>query len=879
MEHDDSIPLELGDFQIIRELGQGVMGVVYEAQQNSQNRRVALKALSHGLGLTTGGIRRFRQELEAASRLQHSSIVPVYSFGELGLVPYYEMQLVEGPSLERVIRRLRVQQVAARHAQAEGGGELFSTECPDWAIRSLLAPTSDPAEWTTSAAQEPATESRSSAVTTKPIQFEQLASKLADVADALAYAHDQGVHHRNLKPSNLLLSPDGRWMVVDFGLARSLEQPGMTLSGEFLGLPHYLPPEQISREQHPVGRLPLDQHPTKHHPVDHRADIYALGVVLYELSTLHKPFDGETRESVCARILHDEALPLTRLDPDIPQDLETICMKAMEKDPNQRYQTAGQLAGDLRRFAKHQGITAQRVSLLRQSTRWYRRHWAISAAIMLTLVAIGFSTISVFRQIESAKVVATERLTRGISSTSLVCMSGDEAAAQRKIEEADRLGAEPWVLNMLIGQLKLFSGHPTDAMAILERALRLNPDSIEAQALLEVALQSAGRSKEAQVLEAQLWSAAQIASEDRLTIRDQLLLGSWISRQDPRLGLAMAERANEAANRAESTLARLYLAQARGRFVQDTGDPTSAETAAREAQLAREMLRTNSFAYLVELQTLSLAEVTFRTAGHDFPEPLQVQAQETLESIQNLFPDSQANALSWFWQGRILEDPDLRLQAFQKAIDLLSARKAEVPGCLRQVYAMELYLHDELPLARQELQSLQASGSDFCEILTVILTAEDQSNLQVAQETLNRLPPNSGIAALHRPLGLLMLGQPAAARELYQQLNPALGIPTYRNGWYQRLLAYCTGTLSAEDLLTDLKKSPSSNLDRNQAHFFVAMRLLSEGRRNAAKEHFEECLLAGVFTSREYQTSRTLLKKLETNSDWPAWIPKSRNET
>src|SRR5262249_44008104 len=159
--------------------------------------------------------------------------------------------------------------------------------------------------------------------------FDTVAKMVAEVADALDYAHRQSVIHRDIKPSNLLLSPDGHLSINDFGLARLLEEPGMTVTGEFVGTPAYMSPEQIT-----AGRV----------PVDLRTDIYSLGATLYELLTLQPPFAGKGRDQLLAQVLHKEPKAPRRVNRKVPVDLETICLKAMDKGPDRRYQTAGELA-------------------------------------------------------------------------------------------------------------------------------------------------------------------------------------------------------------------------------------------------------------------------------------------------------------------------------------------------------------------------------------------------------------------------------------------------------------------------------------------------------------------------------------------------------
>src|SRR5215472_13781150 len=288
------------------------MGVVYEARQVSLNRKVALKVLSGGLGMTSHAVQRFRREAEAAAKLHHTNIVPVYATGEQDGTHFYAMELIEGPSLNHVIRQLR---------QAPGKGPAGAGPAPPEPV------TGDPAS-SGAALTGPYVEglgpSSASAAGGSSTQlssgghyFDTVARMVAEVADALEHAHQHGVIHRDIKPSNLLLSPDGRLAVNDFGLARVLEQPGVTITGEFVGTPAYMSPEQIT-----AGRTPLD----------HRTDIYSLGATLYELLALRPPFAGERRDQVLAQIMHKEPAPPRKLNPKVPVDLETICLKCLEKD-------------------------------------------------------------------------------------------------------------------------------------------------------------------------------------------------------------------------------------------------------------------------------------------------------------------------------------------------------------------------------------------------------------------------------------------------------------------------------------------------------------------------------------------------------------------
>src|SRR5262245_21014471 len=221
----DSAPgsRRLGDFEIVRELGRGGMGVVYEARQVSLNRRVALKVLRGGLDLSPRAVERFHREAEAAAKLHHTNIVPVYLTGEEGGTHFYAMEFIDGPSLDQVIRQMREQ---------PPGGSAATT-----VTDSRPAPF-DPAQTLAYGAGAPTAVSggtSSSSLDSGSGYYDRVARLIADVADALEYAHRNGVIHRDIKPSNLLLSPDGRLSINDFGLARMLEMPGLTVSGEFVG--------------------------------------------------------------------------------------------------------------------------------------------------------------------------------------------------------------------------------------------------------------------------------------------------------------------------------------------------------------------------------------------------------------------------------------------------------------------------------------------------------------------------------------------------------------------------------------------------------------------------------------------------------------------
>jgi serine/threonine protein kinase/formylglycine-generating enzyme required for sulfatase activity/cephalosporin-C deacetylase-like acetyl esterase len=367
----------LGDFRLIRPIGRGGMGVVYEAEQISLKRRVALKILPLAAVLDPKQLARFKNEAQAAASLDHPHIVSVYAVGSDRGVHYYAMQFIEGLSLAEAVEKLGARSVelgagdcGVEEQKSSGVKEQTCSYSTTPLLHSCSVPPSETrclSSLSTERSQRPAD------------YFRSVAQLGIQAAEALHYAHEMGVVHRDVKPSNLLLDNDGQLYVADFGLAITASGSELTMTGDLLGTLRFMSPEQAA------GRRAL---------VDRRTDIYSLGASLYELATLQPAFPEEDRVRLLQQIVTDPPQVPSQINYDIPKDLETIILKAMAKEPSSRYETAQELADDLGRFIKLEPIRARRISKLEHARSWCRRNKAVAslaAAVAAAAIVVGVS--------------------------------------------------------------------------------------------------------------------------------------------------------------------------------------------------------------------------------------------------------------------------------------------------------------------------------------------------------------------------------------------------------------------------------------------------------------------------------------------------------
>ncbi|MFO0959713.1 MAG: WD40 repeat domain-containing serine/threonine-protein kinase [Isosphaeraceae bacterium] len=384
---------DLREYRIVREIGRGGMGVVYEATRTSRPGRVALKVLTTATAMDPRRLRRFLQvEIPAARLLRHEHIVPIVDAGCEHGIYYYAMQFIDGRNL-------------CRRAD------------------------DDP-----------------------PSEFARVASLGLQAAEALDHAHQEGVIHRDIKPSNLLVDRRGHLWVIDFGLALIPGASHLTATGDSPGTPRYMSPEQVW---------------ARTMEIDHRTDIYSLGVTLYELLTRRPAFPGDDSQDVMRRVVDDEPEAPRRIDPAIPPALEAIVLKAMSKDRNDRYATAREMAEDLRRFLGGGRVLARLPGLADRAARWGRRHRrAVAWAVGLLVVALGVLSVGVVR------IALAER--RAVAAQAVAESRSRESRFESLLQQIVRIRMAPHAI-----------GWSAEVWGLVREAARLGPidrDRLQAQA-------------------------------------------------------------------------------------------------------------------------------------------------------------------------------------------------------------------------------------------------------------------------------------------------------------------------------------------------------------------------------------------------------------
>jgi serine/threonine protein kinase len=407
----------LGEFELLHEIGRGGMGVVYEAVQPALNRKVAVKVLPAAFAADRARLQRFKVEAQAAAAVAHPNIVTVYAIGEDRGIHYYAMRLVDGAALDTLA--------------ASASGPLTANRL----VTRSYTPGVEQSDGTIKAA-EPAPLPRVSeaaaplaelALTDRRAYHREIARLGSQVARALDHAHQCGVVHRDIKPANLLLDRSGHVWVTDFGLAQLADGPAVTRTGGAVGTLRYMSPEQAAGDRR---RL------------DHRTDVYSLAATIYELSTGRPAFPAEEPAVLLRQIALDDPTPPSAVDPAVPVDLETVLLKALQKEPRDRYASAGELADDLDRFLAGRPVLARRPSVWDRAKRWAGRHPATIATALVSLVVVviasGLSTAVVV-----SEQAQTQRALNDLQEANAATLKAQQEANElARAEQAARLAAD-----------------------------------------------------------------------------------------------------------------------------------------------------------------------------------------------------------------------------------------------------------------------------------------------------------------------------------------------------------------------------------------------------------------------------------------------------
>ncbi|UCE61211.1 MAG: protein kinase [Phycisphaerales bacterium] len=845
----------LGEFEILEEVGRGGMGIVYRARQTSLNRVVAMKVLPAFSHRGDSAVRRFRTEAKAVARLNHPNVVPVYAQGEYKGHLYYAMELIEGLSLDNVIQ-----------SQPELLSSTFQREDPQAKPLASSALTSIPIDERQLGAEECAPPPATSPPPHRTLDdFRRIATLVAGVADGLAHAYEHGVIHRDIKPHNLLLGEDGRLHITDFGLAQLADEPHLTKSGEVMGTAAYLSPEQVRGD---VGAI------------DHRTDVYSLGATLYELLTLRRPFEGKTRDQILRGICSTEPARPRRWDKRVPVDLETVCLRAMDKDPGYRYPTALAMADDLRRFAQGRPIVSRRVGHLETAFKWACGHRAAALAIVTTTVAvvlgaglIQHSRISGRERADNLLQTAYERLAYfDYRNPDLV----KDAIAQASV-----LPADPVQLNLTRALASLGMADETTAMEHLDSVLRLDPSNSPAMYMRAWAQRRIG---DHQSLYETLEKADRMGGPS--TADAWFFRGLAAHFDDPTFAVECYREANTLRSGQNEFYpqAALHLARAHNQqlYVSRILDNFEEARAALRQLIDQEQYGAYphyllSIAHRLAAETYEADLDVQRTdlASHHFAAALGwARAGNVKDPMDDLPPTAEAECLESV--GRLEEAIEARTQA----IDLAQTPRRRWQG---YHYRWRLYYWTgQFDPALADLDTCAAFDPDsrfYAHVYPALVLAEAGRTEEALfrARALAEGDRAGAQAVLWSATCLRLLGQAGEANDLLSDQADRVDfsgglVHPQSEQWIEALYAFSLGDAGFDDLVKHTEEMPSPRKLRGEAHFHAAAKALAEGRREEAFEHF-----TGAYRSFDGELACTFHAKairwrMWNDTDWPEWI-------
>jgi len=848
----------LDDFEIIDEVGRGGMGIVYRARQVSLNREVALKVLPPALHRRSSSLRRFRTEAQAVARLRHPNVVPIYSQGEYEGHLYYAMELIDGVSLDVAIRS-RPELLSSTFWRGR-----FAGSSPDG--KEANTETIEPFHFEAGDDKTPPFQSVPSERTVE--DYRHLARLVAGVAAGLAHVNDQGVIHRDIKPHNLLLGSDGRLHITDFGLAHLTDEPHMTMSGEIMGTAAYLSPEQVRGDIQSI---------------DHRTDVYSLGATLYELLTQRRPFEGNARDQILSGICMLEPLRPRRLDKRIPRDLETICLRAMEKEPARRFSSAAAMAEDLHRFADNRPILSRRVGLFETTFKWTRRHRAVTMA--MTAVAASL--------ILAAWLIQTTRASRRTEAESLLRSAYDKLAyvdyrrpdlVVDAIERAEAFGADPLDLNLVRALADLGASDNLSAMEHLQAVLDDAPSDTLALYMLAWAQWRAGDRR-----------ASDETFENAEALGGPTAPDAWFFRglaahfARPRVALESYRQANALRARDHEFYPQAVLHLARAHNQQMYVTRTTDTFAEAEASLRQLIDHKHYGAYPYYLMSIA-----HRLAAESHDAGVGGQSND----LASYHFDE---ALRWAGAGQVEDPTDDRpvtaeaecLESLGRFEEAIAARTRAIGLAEKTIEQWEGYHYrwrlyywtDRFPEALADLEACEVFSpqSKFYAFVYPALVHAEMGEMEQAFELardVSRDRPEDARALIWSATTLRILGRAEEAAALLSTRAASVDYattlaPPQSREWLQSLYAYCLGEAEFADLevLSDEVTTPMKLL--GEAHFHAGANALAAGQRDEAFGHF-----TGAYRSFDGELeytfhAKTILERMRNDPDWPLWLPLS----
>ncbi len=835
----------LGDFEILSQIGRGGMGVVFRARQLTLNRVVALKVLSAFADTGSRAVARFRKEAQAAARLHHSNIVAIHAQGEHEGHYYYAMELIDGVSLDVAIRRGTFALPGPVEAAAPSND------------RPARAGRRDSGEGARASAQS-------------LDDFRREARLMAEVADALDYAHQNGVIHRDIKPQNILLGRDGRLHITDFGLAHLLSEPHLTTTGEIMGTPLYMSPEQVR-----LG----------HGQVDWRTDIYSLGVTLYEMLTGRLPFHGETRDQIIDQVCTQEPASPRRVHRRVPRDLETICLRAMEKNRLRRYQSGAELAEDLRRFADGRPILSRRTSRIVKAIKWVRRKKVLSAAIAAATIAIMLGGVAAWQTVAWQRETAEHTLARVREKLGYRDFRNGHRYMD-DIHEAARKGADPIkvlrtraLAQAVRGKKEQRQQAIRDAKAVLAQ----RPDDIEALCIEAVAESEDDRTAARNTL-------ARIDSmRGPKTALEHFLYGYALHFVKPRQARSMYERAIQLGEKEvpDGVFAQaiVHFARAQNELMYGERELGGIDTAEKnlDALIRFKLLGAYPY-YLLSITNRLAAEILQAKNPHDpqikdrFAAAIAMANEGRKEDPNS---DRTVTALA-----ECLESMDRFADAVQARTDAIAiAEKTRNAISINEGYHYRWRLLfwlgryaealEDLDVLKEERFSRGQLALFYRDIYPLLVHAE-MGDLDEATDAARSIAPDDArdpARVIWSASCLRLLGHQDEADTLLSQCAPKLEFAAGSAdpgdaAWRRRLYARCLGEITFESLL----EQADTRTRQGEAWFHEAIRDLAEGRRQDAATGFENAFHCYDSEERYTYHAKIFHVKLSMDPDWPPWL-------